>query len=94
MSWRKNWKSTYCPMIGLTLALVLCGMLPVWAAERVALDVELNDPQAADQWVLPPNSGVSISGGEFIPAISHDILEFSARVLTQWAVSFPNALDA
>ena len=27
-------------------------------------------------------------------AISHDILEFSARVLTQWAVSFPNALDA
>jgi len=28
------------------------------------------------------------------PAISHDILEFSARVLTQWAVSFPNALDA
>ena len=30
----------------------------------------------------------------FFPAISHDILEFSARVLTQWAVSFPNALDA
>ena len=29
-----------------------------------------------------------------VPAISHDILEFSARVLTQWAVSFPNALDA
>ena len=30
----------------------------------------------------------------FSAAISHDILEFSARVLTQWAVSFPNALDA
>ena len=34
------------------------------------------------------------SAAETRPAISHDILEFSARVLTQWAVSFPNALDA
>ena len=65
MLWRKNWKSTYCSMIGLTLALVLCGVLPV-RAERVTLDIELNDPQAADQWVLPPNSGSSVSGGELI----------------------------
>ena len=34
------------------------------------------------------------AGVAYSAAISHDILEFSARVLTQWAVSFPNALDA
>ncbi|HJN11352.1 MAG: exo-alpha-sialidase [Pirellulaceae bacterium] len=66
MLWRKNWKSTYFPMIGLTLALVLWAMSPVWAAERGALDVELNGPQAADQWVFPPNRGASVSGGELI----------------------------
>ena len=62
---RKNWTSTYCPIAGLTLSLLLCGVLPI-RAEQVALDVELDDPQAADQWVLPPNSGASVSGGELI----------------------------
>ena len=65
MLWRKIWKSMSCPIVGLTLVLGLCGALPV-CAERVALDVELNDSEAANQWVLPPNSGASVSGGELI----------------------------
>ncbi|HJN07526.1 MAG TPA: hypothetical protein QF564_02465, partial [Pirellulaceae bacterium] len=44
--------------------------------------------------VGPPTFFVYTHALRHNTAISHDILEFSARVLTQWGVSFPNALDA
>jgi len=49
-----------------TLALVICGTSPVWAAKRVALNVDLDGPAVAAQWVLSPKGGASITGGELV----------------------------
>ena len=66
MFWRKTRKSMFCPIVELTLALVIYGTSPVRAAKRVALNVDLDGPAVAAQWVLSPKGGASITGGELV----------------------------
>ena len=66
MLWSKSRPTSSGPLVALTLALVLCGTSPDWAAERVSLDVDLESPAASDRWVLPPKRGVRVSGGELV----------------------------
>ena len=66
MLWSKSRPTSSGPLVALTLALVLCGTSPDWAAERVSLDVDLESSAASDRWVLPPKRGVRVSGGELV----------------------------
>ena len=66
MLWSKSRPTSSGPLVALTLALVLCGTSPDWAAERVSLDVDLESPAASDRWVLPSKRGARVSGGELV----------------------------
>jgi hypothetical protein len=46
------------------LVLLVAAATP--AAERVALDVSLDGPAAAAQWILPPAGGATVAGGELV----------------------------
>jgi len=46
-------------------AVVLLAIVPAASAEEVAMDVDLNKPNAADDWVFP-GKGTSIHGGELV----------------------------
>ena len=54
------------PIAGLTLGVLLLATGPVPAAEGVSLEVDLEGPEAADRWVLPPKGGAGVTGGELV----------------------------
>jgi len=54
------------PIAGLTLGVLLLATGPVPAAEGVSLEVDLEGPEAANRWVLPPKGGAGVTGGELV----------------------------
>jgi|GEM_PF-1252894 hypothetical protein len=66
MLWSKVQQSMFSRVTVWVLVFSLCGVSSVRAEKQLSLDVDLEGPAAAAQWVLQSHGGVSVGGGELV----------------------------